>query len=303
MRWLLLVWVALAGCHFAPGPGEWVSTPVETIDPLDPSYLQVGTFNIDWLTADLPGEFTPRNETDLAMISSLVEAMDIDVLTLQEVNGVEALEALQLPEPWAFEVGDTGWSQNIGLLYRSDRVTVTNVREVRLPVNNFPSKDPLVADVRAVDGPLAFTIVALHLNPYVEWSEARYRAAQVQDVVEWMAGEGTADPPSLPVVVAGDLNDTLAGLNSDIDTLEPMEDVLSFATEDTELWTNIPFQSKIDHVALDWDLEVARDGAGGPLGVTVVQHDRTRPWSDYSGGMDEQTNISTHRPVYVNLAL
>ena len=291
------------GCHFAPSPDEWTSATVETIDPFDPAYIQVGTFNIDWLTADLPGEFTPRNETDLAMISSLIEAMDIDVLALQEINGVEALEGLQLPEPWSFEVGSTGWSQNLALLYRSDRVIVTNVREVPLPSNNFPSKDPLVADVQALGGTLAFTLVVLHLNPYVEWSEARQRAAQVEDVVEWMTGAGGEAPPALPVIVAGDLNDTLTGLHPDIDALEPMEDVLSFATKDTDLWTNIPFQSQIDHVALDWALEGARDRAGAELGVTVVPHDRTRPWSNYGGGIDDQSNVSSHRPVYVNLAL
>ncbi len=299
---LLCALVGASGCHFAPGPGD-VPGPDLRVDPLDPAYLQVGTFNIDWLTADLPGEYTPRNEADLAMISSLIQSMDVDVLALQEIDGPEALTALALPPEWAFAVGTTGWSQNVALLYRQDRVTVSDVREVALPVNDFPSKDPLVADVVVRDGDLAFTLVALHLNPYVDWSEARFRAEQVRDVVAWLTGDGTSEPPGLPVVVAGDLNDTRQGLNASWDALQPLEDLLAFATADTERYTNIPFRSQIDHVALAPGLEARRAGAGTELGVTVVEHDLLSPWSDYDDGVGGEPNVSSHRPLYVDLAV
>ena len=79
----------LVGCRLAPGPDDGPRLPT-AIDPLDPDYLQLGTFNADWLTADLPGDFTLRNEVDLSMMASLITAMDIDLLALQEVDGDEA---------------------------------------------------------------------------------------------------------------------------------------------------------------------------------------------------------------------
>lgn len=292
----------LAGCRFAPGPGEEPAFPVD-VDPFATTHLQVGTFNLDWLTADLPGDFEPRNERDLAMIASLIEAMDVDVLAVQEVDGDAALAALDLDPVWAWDLGTTGWSQNQGLLWRTDRVTVTNAREVALPINDFPSKDPFVADVQALDGDLTFTAVAVHFNPYVEWSEARYRAEQVRDLVLWLDGQGSSDPPAHPVVVFGDMNDTLDGLNDEIDALEPLEELYRFATADTDDPTNIPFASQIDHVALDASLDDLRAGRGTPRGATVVHHDRTAPWSNYDGGLYNDQTISDHRPVYVDLAL
>ncbi|MCO4772438.1 MAG: endonuclease/exonuclease/phosphatase family protein [Deltaproteobacteria bacterium] len=292
----------LAGCRLAPGPDDGPTLPV-VIDPLDDAYLQVGSFNVDWLTADLPGDFEPRNEVDLAMISSLITAMDVDVLAMQEVHGGEAIEVLDLDPVWSFDVGDTGWSQNQVLLYRNDRVALSNVREVGLPINNFPSKDPLVADVQVLGTDVAFTVVALHLNPYGEWSEARYRAEQVRDLVLWLDGAGPGEPPSGEVIVLGDMNDTLSGIHPDIDALQPLEDRYVFATEDTEEYTNVPFQSQIDHIALSEGVDALRDGAGTEAGVTVVKHDRLRPWSDYEQGYGGGQTISDHRPVYVNLEL
>lgn len=301
MRRALIAALLLTGCRLAPGPDDGPNPAPEPVDPLDPDYVQVGSFNIDWLTADLPGEFTPRTEADLERIGALLVAMDIDVLTLQEIDGAEALEALGLPEVWAWELGSTGWSQNVAFLYRTDRVLVENVREVRLPTNSFPSKDPLIADV-TVDGSLEFTFVGLHLNPYAELSEARYRARQVEDVASWLDGE-LDEGPARPVVVAGDLNDTRSGINVDVDALQPLEDRLAFATVDTETPTNIPFASQIDHVALAEPLEALRHGAGTEQGVTVVLHDRMDGWSDYAGGWDGEANVSTHRPIYVDLRL
>ena len=299
---LLLALGLLVGCRLAPGPDDGPRFPTR-IDPLDPDYLQLGTFNADWLTADLPGDFTLRNEVDLSMMASLITAMDIDLLALQEVDGDEAMDALDLPEPWTWVRGETGWSQNQVLLYRADRVVLTDVREVRLPSNDFPSKDPLVAEVEVLESDLSFTVVALHLNPYVQWSEARYRAEQVRELALWLDGLGPVDPPGGPVAVLGDLNDTLDGLNDELDTLQPLEDRYTFATADTDEYTNVPFRSQIDHLALDDTLEALRHAAGTTEGVQVVRHDRLEPWSLYQGGWDDTQNVSDHRPVYVDLRL
>ena len=180
---------------------------------------------------------------------------------------------------------------------------VTDVREVRLPSNDFPSKDPLVAEVEVLDSDLSFTVVALHLNPYVQWSEARYRAEQVRELALWLDGLGPIDPPGGPVAVLGDLNDTLDGLNDELDTLQPLEDRYTFATADTDEYTNVPFRSQIDHLALDDTLEALRHAAGTTEGVQVVRHDRLEPWSLYQGGWDDTQNVSDHRPVYVDLRL
>jgi len=298
----LLMGLSLVGCRFAPEPGE-DPTSVVRVDPFGTTHLQVGTFNLDWLTADLPGDFEPRNERDVAMMASLIEAMDVDVLAVQEVDGSEAIASLGLDPIWSWSMGATGWSQNQGILWRTDRVTVTNVREIPLPINDFPSKDPLVADVVTSGGELEFTVVALHLNPYVGWSDARYRAEQVRDLALWLDGEGGAPPPAHDVIVLGDLNDTLDGLNDEIDALEPLEERFVFATADTDDGTNIPFGSQIDHVAIDPTLDLWREGRLTPNGVSVVHHDSTAPWSNYDGGLYNDQTISDHRPVYVDLEL
>ena len=248
----------LGGCFLLPRdldlPPEDTAIPVEGAY-LRPGRVQVGTFNAEWLWEDYSGTFERRNAVDYSMIARMLRQWDLDLVGLQEIDGVGALDLLNLPAEYDYVVGTTGWSQNLAILYRSDLLSVSNVREVQLPSYAYPNKMPLVADVAALDGDLAFTFVVLHFKAFSDDDASAQRYQQVLEFHDWVAQElpSRSQPPySERLVALGDWNDRFDAINDDWDSLQVFEDDqrFYFASLDTEEYTQIPYHSRIDHILL-----------------------------------------------------
>lgn len=271
-----------------------------------PEPLAVGTFNIDWLADHYESEFTPRLAADYAMIAQLIVETDVEVFGLQEIDGPGALELLALPPRYRWVVGRSGWSQNLAILYRSDRVQVSDVREIRLPDTDFPSKDPLVAQVDSLEGDLMFTLVVVHFKPFTNTEDATYRAHQISALHQWLsAGLPEAPPPRPPVIIVGDFNDTHEGLHRTLDPLQPFEDDPGwvFVEDACPGGTQTRYESRIDHLVVSHALEPRVIGPIGGPSCVVDRFDERPPYRDYPGGYRGRSNISTHRPLWMWIAL
>ena len=277
--------------------------PAPAADRADPAYIQVGSFNIDWLADAYQSEFTPRLAADYAMITRLIVETDVEVFGLQEIEGDGALTLLDLPDRYRWHVGESGWSQNPAILWRPDRVEVDDIREIRLPGTDFPSKDPLAARVRAVDGDLAFTLVVVHFHPFPNSEDSAYRAHQIEQLHTWITRGLPEHPaPAPPVVIVGDFNDTHAGLNPDIPGLQPFEDDpdYTFVEADCPGSSQTRYDSRIDHLVIDRAL-VERLHDSGPQ-CHVDAFDDRDPYRSYGGGYRGISNISSHRPLWLYLS-
>lgn len=312
-RCLLLL--SLAGCTPKETPGEgavdWGDSGAtdETGDhgPYDdPATIQLATFNVQWLTED-PLFETRRNDVDHGMIRSLITEHGLDLIMLQEVEGEAGMAHLDLPSQWSWTAGETGWSQNIVLLWRNDLFVVEDVREVDLPSTENPSKLPLVARVRTTAGDLALTVIGIHTKPFTDDENAAYRYTQQAELAQWVSGE----LPDLfdgdyadNVAILGDYNDTFEGLNAGWKSIEPIENGLGYtlATHTATTHTQVDYDSLIDHIALSPALASRWTEAGQEGGAHIIAHDELSPWSDYTGGYRDQQNISDHRPVWLYLA-
>lgn len=287
------------GCAGAPDTGDDKAYDGEDLtDTDDTETLTIGTFNIEWLTADpLEGDMR-RNDVDHDMIRQLIESFDPDVLVLQEIDGPTALDHLGLGSGWGTAIGDTGWSQNIAIIWRRNRVSVTEIQELDLPTTTGASKEPLTARVSA--GGLNLTLVGLHHAAYADDEAARTRLQQAAALSDWLSDTNAdaRDGFGENVVLAGDMNDTFEGINPRYPSLSELDSQLSFATENCTGGTQIDFESRIDHIGLSAPLLDRWDG-----GCTIVTHDQQSPYSDYSGGYRNTQNISDHRPVWVQLTL
>ncbi len=299
----------LAACMIPQAVDPVPDTGVDFVpDPAwsEPGRVQVATFNADWLWDHVGGEYEPRTEVDFQMIGRLLVEHDLELVGLQEVDGDGGMEMLQLPAGWDWVTGETGWSQNIALLWQTDAFEVSNVREVWLPGTDWPSKDPLVARVQHRGGNLRFTVVVVHFNPYEDYDDAIYRAMQVEELHTWLTDVLPTEEPSPwsdHVLVMGDFNDTFGGINRGVDSLEPLEQdpTWTFATWDTDDYTHIPYKSRIDHIMLSDDLLPRYLEAGQPDGCKVIAHDQLPPWDRYDGGWGGDQVISDHRPVWIYL--
>ena len=282
------------------GSSSWTGEGFDSGTPAQS--VRVATFNLEWLTADPTEGDMRRNDVDHAMIVDLIESFDPDLITLQEVEGDAALAHLPFGNHWSWAVGDTGWSQNVVVLWRSDRVSVTNIREITLPNTDGAEKEPHVVEVSASG--LDFTFVGVHHAAFTDADSSRNRLDQATELVDWLADtlpdtvSGTAADH---IVVAGDFNDTLDALNDGYPSLDAFTDAgFTFATEAASEGTHVDYDSVIDHIVLSAAMASRWNEAEG---CHVVPHDRTSPWSDYEGGYRNTQNISDHRPVWVDLVV
>lgn len=285
------------------------AAPIIDAAPLDaappdagppPAPIEVGSFNIDWLADEYESEYTPRLAADYDMIAALIVETGVEVFGLQEIEGDGALALLGLPDGYAWAVGRSGWSQNLAILYRADRVALTDVREIHLPGTDFPSKDPLAARVQSLDGALAFTLVVVHMNPFPNTDDTTYRQNQITELHRWLtAGLADHPPPEPPVVVVGDFNDTHDGIHRTLDTLTAFEadPRFVFVEDDCPGSSQTRYDSRIDHLVIDAALA---ERLGDPACV-VDRFDERSPYRDYPGGHRGRSNISTHRPLWLTL--
>jgi len=230
-------------------------------------------------------------------------------MVLQEIEGDQAIELLGLTSNYAWVTGTTGWSQNIAFLYRSDKWELVDHRELRLPAFDGAEKAPFVGEFRHRSSDLRLTMVGVHLKAYTDNAASRERQEQARSLGEWLEAdlpdEASESAFAENVVVAGDFNDTFEGLNPSWPAVSGLEGTanLRFASRQTTGFSYIDFESLIDHIALTPGLYQMWPGGEEPEGYGIITHDLQSPWNDYSGGYRDVPNISSHRPVYVDLRL
>ena len=303
---LALALVLLGACS---APTDDSASPADSGGPVPGEVVpfRVATFNIGWLSPRISdsSDVKPRNEKDHEMIRTLITEHDLSLIALQEIEGQAALDVLGFDGDWSYVVGTTGWSQNPALLYRSDRLTVSDVRELHLPGTEGTSKDPLVATVKHSSG-VTFLAVVIHLKPYEDPESAAYRYSQVEELTAWLTDElPQLYPPQLAenVLIMGDFNDTFEGINPDWQALSVLEDTPGwrFATRQADGTSNIYYDALIDHIVLSDALAERWTEADSATGCHVIYHDQLAPWSSYTGGYGGKQNISDHRPVSITL--
>ena len=302
MRPLLLLLTACAPLSEDSGGADSAAPAAPSVQP-----LRVGSFNGDWLWSTHGDGEMPRNAVDTEMMGRLLTDHGIELVGLQEVDGPQAVHLLALEGDWEWVTGTSGWNQNLAIAWRDDVVQVTNAREVVLPSYAGANKQPLVADVTSRSGDLAFSLVVVHHHPFADAESARERATQATELHTWIRDKlalSTTDVYAENVVMVGDFNDTFDGIHPDWPSLQPFVDdpAWDFATAHTGHFTQIPYMSQIDHIALSGPVQARQVGAGTAEGIHIIPHEQTSPYSDYPGGWaDPHPTISDHRPLWVGL--
>jgi len=283
------------------------ATTIDTGESVDttPSIVpfRAATFNIDWLSPRIAdaGDRVPRSARDHEMIRTLLVEYDLSLVALQELEGAAAIEALGFDDTWDWEVGSTGGSQNLGLLYRSDRFRVDDVIEVNLPNTYDLSKDPMVVSLTHASG-LSLVVVVVHMAAFDDDDASAYRQDQTESLHTWLTAElptRVGDDLASRVAIMGDFNDTVEGINSRYPSLSVFDDDEDWRIATTQIdgTTIISYNSVIDHAILSAGMAERWTGAASETGCNVIYHDAIPPWSDYSGGYNDEQNISSHRPV------
>lgn len=141
--------------------------------------VRIGTWNLEFF-GNRRDE--PRTDADIDKVAAFVRKLGVDILAVQEVGTLEALQklALALGPRWQVILGSTGmWrdgsgGQRLGFVWNEDRVELLQAEELldlpreaddpqagRLPIFH---RVPICAAFRARNGGLDFRAVTVHLK-------------------------------------------------------------------------------------------------------------------------------------------
>jgi endonuclease/exonuclease/phosphatase family metal-dependent hydrolase len=191
---------------------------------------------------------------------SVIEDLRPDVIALQEIADADAFDALvaALPDYDGVLNDDPGAYLRVGLLWRTERVTVTDT-ETLFPTDwyAFP-RPPLKAHVE-IDAatPIDFTAVVLHLKAQLDAESEERRRVACQRLDEWVTAELEASDEQ-DIVLIGDLNDKVTD-PPQWNVFGPFLDhpdryaFLTLPAAEAGEHTYIPFESFIDHVVVTTD--------------------------------------------------
>jgi exonuclease III len=265
------------------------------VDPTPTCYViprgQEETFEL--VTWNL--EYFPQTVNTVEEVARIIEALDIDLYAIQEINDTTAFKDLltRLPDyDGRFSDDAYSWGYlKTGLIYKRSRVSVSRVRQIFEDDWYAFTRPPLVAEVVAQRSGIRFdfVLIVLHLKAGSDADDRNRRLEAVEKLKVYLDDE-IASGQEKDYLVAGDWNDELddAGENVFTAILNAPENYrfLTAALVGKRQQASYPrYGTLIDHILISQDA-----------------------FNEYDGGstetlrLDEEVEgydivISDHRPV------
>jgi endonuclease/exonuclease/phosphatase family metal-dependent hydrolase len=300
--WLILVGMILG--LTACGKSEQSVVPLPgTVNPFvgakvgTDSTLEIATWNIE--------HFSKKgNETVTAVIQA-VEAMDIDIIALQEIENVASFAQVResLKSYDGYRATSAGYSLNLAFLYREDAdLVVDDVYEILVEYNREFPRRPYVLQGRYKNRPLV--VINNHykccgsgsIDESDLWDEETRRRDASLLLDEYIR----TNFPGISVVVVGDFNDSLVDaptknvFQNFLDAPELYNFVdMSIAQGPRSGWSFPGYPSHLDHILITAPLFPAYQGKD-----TLVQ---VVPLNAFLRNYDPV--ISDHLPVVLKVGM
>ncbi len=243
--------------------------------------LRIASWNI---------ENFPKHARTAEHVRRLIEAEELDLVGVQEIDDIEAFEALaaSLPEHGFYYTFDRWAYTRVGFLYRQSLFEVGEVERLFSRETFAFPRDPIAAEIRVKGTDFDFLFVVVHLKAQVDERSRMRRAAGIARLGEWIRMEQETEPE---IIVVGDFNDSLQDPESENVFTPLLEDghvFLSGTENSPELagdYSYVPFRAMIDHIMVTRE---TMDEYGG--GRTYIHS----PDLDDPAYLDI---VSDHRPV------
>lgn len=278
------------------------SISAQTIEDLNfgtPSTLEVITWNLEW--------FPSNGQVTIDKVTQIIEALDVDVLAVQEINDTTAFKSLLNNL-----VGYDGYFKSnyyggleLAYIYKKDVIEIKDIYEIYTTSQYWSafSRSPMVMEMSYKDE--SYIIInnhlkccgdgTLNLNDSGDEETRRYEASRL--LKEYIDSYF----PNEKVIVLGDMNDILTDnvsnnvfqLFIDDDSNYSFADMNIAQTDDPSVWSYPKWPSHIDHILVTNELFNAYNPN------TDVQ---TIKIEDYSGGWGTyEANVSDHRPLAIKI--
>ncbi len=261
------------------------TTTTQTFSMITTGTIKIGSFNIKFLGDGVDDTYNPRTSQDYQNIATVISSNGFDLLGLQEIENAAAVDLVvqHLPETYQYVFQNSGWIQNLVLLYNASKVNVLSSRQLsELKTGNLFLRIPLFAELQS--GSYTFSTIVVHLKAGSDTDSQNRRTQEAEALNTWINDylDDSANDPD--ILLLGDLNSQLN--YSEIDSLRSNSRLRFISSELSGEGTYISWNSLIDHIVVSQDSEDEYVDNS----IDVYYFDNVFP-SSYDG-------ISDHRPIF-----
>ncbi len=292
MKHIMILIFQLIGC---------LSLTAQSIEDLSfgtETTLEIMTWNIE--------HFPKNGQTTVNYVIDIIEALDVDLIALQEVEDIHSFE--QLIDGLSSYNGylESVWFAGLAYIYKPDVIQINSIYEIYTSSeywSYFP-RAPMVMDLNFMDQ--RFIIINNHLKccgdgrldiniPNDEETRRYFASNLLKEYIDTHFSDEN-------VIVLGDLNDILSDDPQDNVFQMILDDYDNYLFVDFEIaignnseWSYPTWPSHLDHILITNELFYTFENTSSDIQTIKIDEYLTGGWSEY----DE--NISDHRPVAIKL--
>ncbi|MCD6322767.1 MAG: endonuclease/exonuclease/phosphatase family protein [Clostridiales bacterium] len=292
MKQILFLIFLLTACFLVSG---------QNIDDLSfgtDSTFEVATWNIEW--------FPKNGQTTVEYVKDIIEALDIDLLAIQEVDDTVAFNLMVGSLSSYNGYLKSAWFAGLAYIYKPDVLQINSIYEIYTTSqywSAFP-RSPMVMDLNYMNERII--VINNHfkccgdgtfdINDQNDEETRRYNAINL--LKEYI----DANFPSENTIVVGDLNDILTDITANNVFQEVIDDNENYLFADSEIasgsnteWSFPTWPSHLDHILITNELFDEFESENSTISTIKVDEYIGGDWWKYDN------NISDHRPVAIKL--
>jgi len=268
--------------------------------------LSFGTENtLDIMTWNIE-RFPKNGQTTVNYVIDIVEALDIDLLAIQEVDDVNYFE--QMMDGLSPYEGylESLWFAGLAYIYNPNVIQINNIYEIYTTSNywNFFPRSPMVMDFNYMNQ--RFIVINNHYkccgngimninNTYDEETRRYFANTLLKEYIDTYF-------PNENVILLGDLNDNLADVSQHNVFQQFLDDSANYLFTDYQIalgnnteWSFPNWPSHLDHILITNELFDEFNNTNSAIQTLKIEDYLDGGWTEY----DE--DISDHRPVALKL--
>ena len=260
--------------------------------------LDIMTWNIE--------QFPKNGETTITYVKDIIEALDVDIVAIQEVNDINAFN--QLANGLSAYEGylESSYFAGLAYLYKPSSIQINDIYEIYTTSeywSYFP-RSPMVMDLNFKGE--RYIVINNHfkccgdgildLNDLYDEETRRFIAS------DYIKSYIDSYFPNLNVIVLGDLNDSLTDDSQNNVFQNILDDTSQYTFADLVIangsdsdWSYPTWPSHLDHILITDELFTEFEHIDSEIQTLKIDQNLAGGWFEYD------TNISDHRPVALKL--
>lgn len=250
--------------------------------------------------------FPKAGQNTMDSVRKIVEALDMDIIGVQEINDTNAFKAMVLTINGYSGFAKLNYIVGLGFIYKTSSIQINSIYEIFTAPqywNNFP-RAPIVMDMNYMNE--RYILIVNHLkccgDGFIDLGNTNDEENRRLESVILLKEYIDQNFPTLKTIVLGDLNDLITDQpNSNV--FQPiLNDPSNYAFADNAIalgpssnWSYPTWPSHLDHFIITNELFYETQNNGSYVQTLKLESEFAAGWPSY------EAIVSDHRPVAMKI--